>query len=103
MNSDFLVVATILGMALVTYLTRISGFFIAERIKNMPKAVEKGMRYIPGTIIVSIIAPQIIEGGVSTAVASLISLISALIFRNLIVVMTIGVLTVYLLRNYFMV
>ncbi|MBU1341209.1 MAG: AzlD domain-containing protein [Proteobacteria bacterium] len=90
---------TILGMALVTYLTRICGFYISNRIQHMPRSVEQGLKYIPGTIIVSIIAPQIISGGSVTLIAAGICLGASLIFKNLVAVMVTGVMTISILRN----
>ena len=100
MNDNIIVISTIFGMAVVTYLTRFAGFFISHRIKNMPKSIEQGLQYIPGTIIISIIAPQIFSGGSITLTASLICIGAALVFRNLVAVMLTGVLYVALLRNF---
>ncbi len=96
---DFTVYTAIAGMALVTYLTRIIGFFISDRIKEMPGKIEQALKYIPGTIIVSIIAPQIFSGGTVTLTAGIICTAAALVFRNLIAVMVTGVVYVSLLRN----
>nr|NJM04794.1 hypothetical protein [Desulfobacula sp.] len=61
---------TILGMALVTYLTRISGFYIAGRMSNLRPGLARTLAHIPGTIIISIIAPQILSGGIPGLIAA---------------------------------
>jgi uncharacterized membrane protein len=97
-NSDILI--TIFGMAVVTYLTRISGYYISDKIQNMPWYIDRALKYIPGTIIVSIIAPQIISGGIVTLIASVICIGAALIFNNLIAVIVTGVIAVSIMRNF---
>lgn len=87
-------------MAAVTYLTRILGFYISNRIKNMPLVFEQTLIYIPGTIIVSIIAPQIICGGIDTMIAAVFCFAAALFFKNMIAVMVTGVVVISVLRNF---
>ncbi len=90
---------TIFGMAAVTYITRISGFYISNRIRTMPLFVEQVLKYIPGTIIVSIIAPQVFSGGETTLIAAAICIFAALIFKNMVAVMITGVMTISILRH----
>ena len=87
-------------MAVVTYLTRILGFYISNRIKNMPANVEQALKYIPGTIIVSIIAPQIICGGIKPMIAAVFCFAAAMIFKNMIAAMVTGVVVISILRNF---
>lgn len=103
MNDNLIAWLTIAGMAAVTYLTRISGYFIADRIPDLPRGMARTLKYIPGTIIVSIIAPQILSGGVSTWVSAAACVAVSLIFRNLIAVMVAGVLTVSLMRHFILI
>lgn len=91
---------TIAGMAAVTYLTRICGFALSDKITAMPKMLDRFLKYIPGTIIVSIIAPQIANGGKTSFCAAVICFLVAVKFKNMILVMTAGVATIYLLRNH---
>ncbi|MCP4024471.1 MAG: AzlD domain-containing protein [Desulfobacteraceae bacterium] len=99
MTNDTQAIITILGMALVTYVTRILGFYISDKITRMPPKLEQALKYIPGTIIISIIAPQIVSGGSVTVTASIICTAAALLFRNLVAVMVTGVVYVSILRN----
>ena len=101
MDDSLIIFATIAGMGAVTYLTRILGYFISARIKTMPGAVDKLLSYIPGTIIISIIAPQMIEGGNITLSASILCMLVSIAFKNLVAVMASGVVYVSLLRHFF--
>ena len=85
-------------MAAVTYLTRVSGFLIASRISALPPGVQRFLDYLPGTIIISIIAPQIVSGGWLTWSAALLCLGLALATRNLVAVMAAGVVYVSVIR-----
>ncbi len=87
-------------MAVVTYLTRISGFYISNRISGLRPGLARTLAYIPGTIIISIIAPQIVSGGKSGLVASIVCIAASLIFKNLIAVMVSGVVTISVLRHF---
>lgn len=98
MTDDTLVYTTILAMGLVTYLTRMGGFFIASRIRSVPPELERFLGFIPGTIIVAIIAPQIADGGWLTLTASAVCLACALLFKNMVAVMVTGVVYVSLFR-----
>ncbi len=100
MTNNLDIYITIFGMGIVTYLTRISGFYISDKISTMPRWLEQALKYIPGTIIVSIIAPQIVSGGLNTIIAGLICIGAALLFKNLLAVMITGVLAISLLRNF---
>ena len=91
---------TIIGMAIVTYLTRISGFYISNRISNLRPGLARTLKYIPGTIIVSIIAPQIISGGKPGLIAAAVCMAASLVFKNLIAVMVTGVVSISILRHF---
>ena len=100
MTDNVDVYITILGMAVVTYLTRISGFYISNRISDLRPGLARTLAYIPGTIIVSIIAPQILSVGSPGLIAAAVCLAAALVFKNLIAVMVTGVVTISLLRHF---
>ena len=100
MTGNLDVYLTILGMAVVTYLTRISGFYISGRISDLRPGLARTLAYIPGTIIVSIIAPQILSGGSPGLIAAAVCLAASLVFKNLIAVMVTGVVTISLLRHF---
>ncbi len=98
MTVNFEVFLTILGMALVTYATRIGGFWLVNRIK-LSARVERGLQYLPGTVLVSLIAPEIGKGGLTTALASVATVLTGWRTKNLLVAMLVGVGLVYFLRS----
>jgi len=100
MTNEVKIYVTILGMAVVTYLTRISGFYISSRIHNLRPGLARTLSHIPGTIIVSIIAPQIVSGGTPGLIAAAVCMAASLMFKNLIAVMVTGVITISLLRHF---
>ena len=98
MSEDLLVFSTIAAMALVTYLTRIAGFLMAARLDRMPPKARLFLDHIPGTILIAIIAPQIVAGGWLTGSAALVCLAMARLTQNLMAVMLSGVVYVSLIR-----
>lgn len=99
MSVDPVTLLTILGMGLVTYATRAGGLFLIERVKMSP-FVRRWLGYIPGCVLLSIVAPSIFSGGVAELVAALITLVVALVTRNLPLSMVLGVVTVVVLRQF---
>lgn len=91
---------TIFGMAAVTYFTRIFGFVLSDRMSTVPDCVNRFLINIPGTIIISIIVPQIFNGKKEALIAAVICFMVAVRFRNMVLVMITGVITIYFLRNH---
>jgi uncharacterized membrane protein len=57
------VLLTILGMALVTYATRVSGVWAMHGVSPSARMTAI-LQCIPGTILVSIVAPSALDAGV---------------------------------------
>ncbi|ADD67796.1 branched-chain amino acid transport [Denitrovibrio acetiphilus DSM 12809] len=91
---------TILGMCIATYVTRMSGFYIASRFEMTPR-FKTALAGVPIAIIVSIIAPSIIEGGVPEYLASAVVLIFALRKFGLITCLVAGIIAINLFRYLF--
>jgi uncharacterized membrane protein len=87
----------ILAMACVTYATRISGLAFMSRVK-LSKRMEAWLRYIPGTILVSLVAPTVLTDGPAEALAALATALIAWRTRNLLLAMLVGVGVVLILR-----
>ncbi len=90
---------TILGMAVATYATRAGGLFLIGRVGMSPR-LQSWLSYIPGCVLLSIVAPSVYSGGVSDAIAALITLLVALRTRNLLLAMIAGVASVVILRTF---
>jgi uncharacterized membrane protein len=85
-------------MALVTYVTRVSGYFLIGHVALSPR-LEAGLRAIPGAVLISIVAPAVLSAGPAEALASLATVLVAARTRNLLAAMATGILVVWALRS----
>ena len=61
-HADLAIAMAVLGAAVVTYLLRIGGLLVSERLpRNGP--FRRFMDALPGTILLSLIAPGIMQAG----------------------------------------
>ncbi len=84
-------------MALTTYATRAGGLWFASRL-TLSDRVEAWLGYIPGAILVSLVAPTVLTGGLAETLAALIVVLVALRIGSLPVAMVTGVGAVLVLR-----
>ncbi|MGE5483865.1 MAG: AzlD domain-containing protein [Ignavibacteriales bacterium] len=99
------IVYVILGMALVTYLTRVSFLVLVGRAP-IPGSVIKGLKYIPIGILAAIVVPGvlIVDGRIDFSLSNFAiagGVVSALIaarWKNVLLAMLGGVLVVVVLR-----
>ncbi len=74
MNVDTLNLVAILGMALVTYATRVAGLALAGRLALSPRA-QAAFDAIPPAVLIAVIAPSALATGwAETAAAALTAL-----------------------------
>lgn len=92
------VLLTIAGMALVTYLTRVSGFILLSRITRIPPRIEAWMKYLPGSILLALTAPTVVTLGTSGIIAGCITALVALRTKQLLWAMLAGIVAIWLLR-----
>lgn len=59
---DPLVVAVILGMALVTIVTKVGGLWLLSQFEVSDR-LEAGLSVLPGAIVIAILAPELVAGG----------------------------------------
>lgn len=74
MDEDTLVWVTIAAMAIVTWLTRIGGYWLMWLVPQSG-AVKRGLDYLPGALVVSILAPIALDGGWAAPVAIVVTII----------------------------
>ncbi len=98
MNLDPLTLLTIGLMALGTYATRAGGLWLASRL-TLSGRVEAWLDYIPGAILVSLVAPAVLASGFAEALAALAVVLVALRTGSLPVAMVTGVGAVLVLRT----
>ncbi|KAB0267016.1 AzlD family protein [Microvirga brassicacearum] len=96
MNVDPTTLLAILAMAVATYVTRIAGLFVADRLVLSGRA-QAAFNAIPPAVLVAVIAPTALTTGWAEAIATLIT---ALVATRLPLLATIlvGVVSVVLLR-----
>ncbi len=99
MTLDPWTVATIIGMAAVTYATRISGLFLSNRLALSGRA-RAAFNEIPAAVLVAVIAPMILATGPAETIAALITALAAARLP-LIATIVVGVLAVVVLRGLF--
>ncbi|MBB3018061.1 putative membrane protein [Microvirga lupini] len=97
MNLDMTTLVAILAMAVVTYLTRIAGLFVADRLVLTGRA-KAAFDAIPPAVLVAVIAPTALTTGWAEAIAAAITAMVA--FRlPLLGTVAVGVVAVVVLRN----
>ncbi len=97
MSLDTTTLLAILAMAVVTYLTRIAGLFVADRLVLTGRA-KAAFDAIPPAVLVSVIAPTALTTGWAEAIAAAITAVVA--FRlPLLATIAVGVVSVVILRN----
>ena len=76
LSIDPYVFLTIIGMAFVTILTRVSGFVLASSfaIEGRTRAA---LEAVPGSVLIAIIVPTVFTTGPAETIASLITLVLA--------------------------
>jgi uncharacterized membrane protein len=99
MSISFEVLLTILGMATVTYATRAGGLWLMNRV-TLSRRVEAWLSYIPGTVLIAIVAPGVIAGGPAAWLAALLTVLVAARTKSLLAAMVAGVALVWALRTF---
>lgn len=92
------VVLVILGMALVTYITRAGGFWLMSRV-TLSKRVVAWLRYVPGCLLVAILAPGLLKGGPLQWAAAFFTVVVAARTNSLLAALLVGVSLVWAGRN----
>lgn len=72
MSEDALVWAAILAMAVATWLTRISGYWLMGLVPE-GGFMRRSLNHLPGALVISILSPIVLEGGWGPAVAIVVA------------------------------
>lgn len=97
MTVDPTTLAAILAMAVVTYLTRIAGIFVAGRLTLQGRA-KAAFEAIPPAVLVAVIAPTALATGWPETLAALVTAVAAMRLP-LLATIAVGVVTVVILRG----
>lgn len=85
-------------MAVVTYACRAGGYWLMGRVAMSPR-VETGLTYLPGAVLISLVAPAMAEEGIPGVCAVAATAIAMRRTNNLLVAMVAGIGTVWLVRQ----
>jgi len=96
MTLDPLTIAAIAGMAAVTFLTRVAGYWLVRRTTLGPRA-QAALEAVPGAILTALITPMVLATGPAEFTAALVTLALAWRLPTLVAVIG-GVATVVALR-----
>ena len=96
MSVDPITLAAILAMAVVTYLTRIAGLFVADRLVLTGRA-KAAFDAIPPAVLVAVIAPTALTTGWAETAAATVTVVAATRLP-LLGTIAVGVVAVVLLR-----
>lgn len=88
----------IVGMAIGTYLTRIGGYWLVSRFELTP-TVRAWLNYVPAAVLVSLIVPELADGGPAEWGAAGAALVVAWRSGNILYAMLAGIGAVLLLRR----
>ena len=91
-------IITILLMGLVTYMVRVSGYWLAGRV-TLNHYLETWLKYLPGCIIISIIAPLLLHSDGKEWLGVLVTIVLMIKSKNIFIAMLMGIIVVLVLRQ----
>ncbi len=95
---DSLTFFAILGMALATYATRVSGFYLIRGL-NVSGRLKAALDALPPAILMAVIAPTILATGIAETLAAAITAAGAFMRLPLALTIIVGVASVVVLRT----
>ena len=85
-------------MAIVTYVTRIAGYWIMGRVTLSPR-VAAMLASLPGAVLTALVVPAVLEEGVAGIVALAATALVMSWRGNLLLAMVTGIVTIQLMRQ----
>lgn len=85
-------------MAVITYGFRGGGYWLMGRVTLSP-SMEAGLAYLPGAVITALVVPSMLEAGTAGVFGVAVVAIHMRVRPNLLLAMTSGIVTVWLLRQ----
>jgi uncharacterized membrane protein len=92
------VVGVVAAMAVVTYATKVGGFWLLGPIE-VGERTGAGLKALPGAIIVAIVAPELADGGPAEWTAAGVVALVAWRTDNLLAALGVAMVTVLALRS----
>ena len=90
-------VLAIAAMTLVTFLCRIAGVVVMSRVRITPR-IERGLRALPGSIILATILPVVIDNGWPAMIALAAAVVAMAVTRIDIIGLVAGLGTLAVIR-----
>lgn len=88
----------IVVLAIITYLTRMSGHAVLSRFKSIPPRVDAALEAVPAAVITAIVVPPALTNGSAEFIAMMATMVSC--FRlSPIFSMVFGMVVLVILRN----
>ncbi|MGO4704837.1 AzlD family protein [Microvirga sp. 2MCAF38] len=87
----------IAAMALATFLCRIAGAVVMSRVNITPR-IERGLRALPGSIIMATILPIVLDKGPTAALGLMATIVAMVLTRKELVGLAAGLGTMTLIR-----
>lgn len=97
MRLDPIILLAIIGMALATFATRVSGPYLMRGI-TVKGRLKAALDAMPPAILMAVIAPTILTTGIAETIAAAITATAAFMRLPFIVTILIGVASIVLLR-----
>lgn len=98
MTTDGVALVAIVGMGVVTYATRAGGIWAIQRV-DISDRFESALEVLPGAILVSLVAPAVLFGGVPEWAATVSVLLVAIRTGSIVLAMAVGMGVVWFVRN----
>lgn len=95
---DLSAITAIAAAALVTYAMRLGGLLLAERLPASP-GFQAFMNALPGTILISLVAPGIVAAGWIGGVAAVLTAVTTYRTRNVFAAMVVGMAVIIVYRH----
>lgn len=86
-------------MAIITYGFRGGGYWLMGRVTLSPR-MEAGLAYLPGAVITALVVPSMLEAGTPGVFGVIVVALCMRVRPNLLIAMTAGIVTVWLLRQF---
>lgn len=96
---DSAVLVTIIGIAVATFVTKAGGYWLIQRVDVSPR-LEAGLSALPGAILISLIAPRLMGGGVAEWASAGVVFVIAVRTGNILLAILGGVGTVLAVRAF---
>lgn len=92
-------VLAIAAMGLVTFLCRIAGAVVMSQVRITPR-IERGLRALPGSIILATILPVVIDAGFPAYIALAATILTMALTRFDLMALAVGLGTLSILRAF---